>query len=259
MKRIFVSSLVFAAGMLIAADLTTKSGKVYENYRIVGVTDDGVSVSFRGGIAKIPMYDLPDDLREKYSAKDIQAKYAAEEKKKRALARQQSVARRRNAGLKNMTLDLEGEVICVQVLKSGTIATHGAYENNFYIDDLDVSRLADGSFVPPNANGMVHDWDAIFNKGKNNAMKPGKVLRLYCIGTFRYRAVSGAQITIPYFTVNSKRAADYLQKHPDAGIVGMQRKPDVQETGSDVRRRLRQENRIRQQNIRPQLRQQYRR
>ena len=139
-----------------------------------------------------------------------------------------------------MTLDLEGEVICVQVLKSGTIATHGAYENNFYIDDLDVSRLADGSFVPPNANGMVHDWDAIFNKGKNNAMKPGKVLRLYCIGTFRYRAVSGAQITIPYFTVNSKRAADYLQKHPDAGIVGMQRKPDVQETGSDVRRRLRQ-------------------
>ena len=66
MKRILVFSLVFASAILIAADLTTKSGTVYANYRIVGVTDDGVSVSFRGGIVKVPIDDLPDDLRKKY-------------------------------------------------------------------------------------------------------------------------------------------------------------------------------------------------
>ena len=249
MKRIFFSSLVFAAGVLMGADLTTKSGKVYKDYSVIGVTSRGVTVAYADGATSVPLSDLPDDLREKYSA---------EVAKKKATAKKQADARRISAGLKNMTLDLEGEVICVQVLKSGAIATHGAYENNFYVDDLSVSRLADGSFIPPNANGMVHDWDAIFNQGKSNAMKPGKVLRLYCIGTFSYRAVSGARVTIPHFTVNYQRAVNYLQKNPDAGIVGMQRKADVPETGQDVRRRMRQENRIRQQNIRPQLNRQRR-
>ena len=227
MKRFFAVFLALASMLLSGDDLSTASGKVYKDYRIIGVNARGVMISFSNGAATIPLSELPNDLREKYSA---------EVAKKQATAQKRAVEQQRSAGLKKMILDLEGHVTCVQVLEQGVIASHVEWDNNFRIDDLDTSGLTDDSAIS----------------------RKGQTLRLYCIGTFSYRAVSGARTTIPYFTVSRPRALKYLEKHPDARVVGM-RKAYRGPTAEDMYRKMRQENRIRQQHIRPQLnRQKYR-
>ena len=230
MKTLLFSSLMLAALVLVGEDLTTKSGKVYKNYSISGVTRRGVNVEFADGIANVPLSELPDDLREKY---------APEVEKKKVAAKKKADARKRAAGLKKITLDLDGTVKCFNVTKTGLIATHDSYENAFFIDGLKISDYVDGSTIPPNVNG-----------------KKGKVLRLYCIGTYSYRDTSGGKTTIPRFTVNTQKASKYLQQHPNSKIIGMQEKqPEVEPvTSSDVLRSMRRENRMRQDHIRFQQR-----
>ena len=231
MKTLSAFFLVMAVGVLAAADLTTKSGDVYKDFSIIKVYRSGVVVSCAEGIVSVPLSDLPDDLREKY------APQVEEFRKKRE---KEDAARRKYAAdtsaLRRITLDMKEGVVCVQVLRSGVIAKCGAWENNFYIDGLNVSRLSDGSTISKN----------------------GKTLRLYCIGTFSYRAVNGAQTTIPRFTVNRSAALKYLEKNPDAQIIGMQ-KAYTGPTEGQLYRQMWQQDRVRQQNIRPQMRRQYRR
>lgn len=62
-----VGVCILTAEMLAGADLTTKSGKVYRDYSVTDVTQLGVTVIFADGAAAIPLPELPDDLREKYS------------------------------------------------------------------------------------------------------------------------------------------------------------------------------------------------
>jgi hypothetical protein len=45
-----------------AEDWTTADGKTYRNIAIIGQEDDGVRVTYTGGVGKIPYYELSDDV-----------------------------------------------------------------------------------------------------------------------------------------------------------------------------------------------------
>jgi hypothetical protein len=45
-----------------AEDWTTADGKTYRNITIIGQEDDGVRVTYTGGVGKIPYYELSDDV-----------------------------------------------------------------------------------------------------------------------------------------------------------------------------------------------------
>ena len=83
MKPLVLLLFLLSAGTLVGADLITKSGKVYKECSIVGVTDKGVTVEFATGVANVPLPELPDDLR---------AKYSAEWERKQAIAQQRADA-----------------------------------------------------------------------------------------------------------------------------------------------------------------------
>jgi len=51
---------------LLAEDLTTVDGKVYPNYSVVKAEDDGLNISYDGGTAKIPYYNLPLNIQKQY-------------------------------------------------------------------------------------------------------------------------------------------------------------------------------------------------
>lgn len=59
--------------MLLAADLKTKSGKLYENYTIDTATPTGLTIFHSHGASTIPYSDLPDELRNRYKKEEAQA------------------------------------------------------------------------------------------------------------------------------------------------------------------------------------------
>jgi hypothetical protein len=60
-----VLSLCLASAVL-ADDFKTTNGKEYKDAKVSRVEPDGVVISFRGGIVKIPFPDLPAEIRAKY-------------------------------------------------------------------------------------------------------------------------------------------------------------------------------------------------
>ncbi len=84
-QRIFIFLLVFCAAVSFAGDLTTKSGKIYKNYAIMGAAPNGIRVFHDGGVVVLPVSEFPPELKEVVEkiAKDIPAaKKAAAEKAK---------------------------------------------------------------------------------------------------------------------------------------------------------------------------------
>ena len=216
MKRIFFSSLVLAAGVLMGADLTTKSGKVYKDYSVIGATSRGVTVAYAEGAVSIPLADLPDALREKYSG---------EVAKKKAAAQKKADARKRTAALKRITFVLSGQIECIQVLpkRNAFLANHGGYDTIFCITDVNTSNMVDGSILKGNRIATEF-WR---NPVSQQVTKREKewVHVLYCTGQYQYTTTSGASKTIPRFTLNKERALKYLEDHPNAGLVGISMNP----------------------------------
>ena len=64
---------LFAAFPISAEDMTTAKGKTYINARITRVEPDGISFSHAGGIAKIPFWELPEDMQKKYGYDPVKA------------------------------------------------------------------------------------------------------------------------------------------------------------------------------------------
>lgn len=212
MKILFAALSVLAAGVLVGADLTTKSGKVYNDYTITGVTSRGVSVEYAAGLATVPLSELPDDLREKYSA---------EVAEKKAVAQKKADARKRTAALKRITLVLSGGIECVQILpnQNAVLAKSGFYEDTvFCIAFVDTSNIVDGSILKGNRI-VIELWRNPVSKDVSREKVYAHVL--YCIGQYQYTTVSGGTKTVPCFTLSQKRALAYLEKHPNAGLVGM--------------------------------------
>ena len=49
-----------------AEDWTTEDGKTYKNVTVVGQEDDGVRITYDGGVGKVPYYELPADLQKRF-------------------------------------------------------------------------------------------------------------------------------------------------------------------------------------------------
>jgi hypothetical protein len=59
-------AVLFAAVDCFSADITTLDGKTYKDARVIGVEADGVHISFREGVAKVPLDQLPQELQRQY-------------------------------------------------------------------------------------------------------------------------------------------------------------------------------------------------
>lgn len=67
MRWLWVSCLLLASLLpLPAEDWTTEDGKTYRNVTVVGQEDDGVRITYDGGVGKIPYYELPADLQKRF-------------------------------------------------------------------------------------------------------------------------------------------------------------------------------------------------
>ncbi len=56
-----------AAVDCFSADITTLDGKTYKDAQVTGVEADGVHISFRGGVVKVPFDQLPQELQRQYA------------------------------------------------------------------------------------------------------------------------------------------------------------------------------------------------
>jgi len=56
-----------------AAEITTSKGKTYINARITQIEPDGISLIHAGGIAKIPFWELTEDIQKKYGYDPVKA------------------------------------------------------------------------------------------------------------------------------------------------------------------------------------------
>lgn len=55
-----------AAVECFSADITTLDGKTYKDAQVTGVEADGVHISFREGVVKVPFDQLPQELQRQY-------------------------------------------------------------------------------------------------------------------------------------------------------------------------------------------------
>jgi len=60
-----IAALV-AAVDCFSADITTLDGKIYKDAKVTGVEADGVHISFRDGVVKVPFNQLPPELQRQY-------------------------------------------------------------------------------------------------------------------------------------------------------------------------------------------------
>ena len=78
MKGVIILLAVFASVLTGAADLTTKTSKIYKDYEIDKATPHGLTIFHESGTATIPYAELPDDLQSKYNKHVEQAKNTQE-------------------------------------------------------------------------------------------------------------------------------------------------------------------------------------
>ena len=62
MKYFFLFLILFVPLALVQArDITTKSGKTYQNYTVAGYSAEGLTILHSTGGVLIPLEDCPDD------------------------------------------------------------------------------------------------------------------------------------------------------------------------------------------------------
>ncbi|MGD9874516.1 MAG: hypothetical protein AB7T27_09635 [Kiritimatiellia bacterium] len=149
---------LFAALSIPAEDITTSKGKTYINARITRVEPDGISFSHAGGIAKIPFWELPEE---------IQKKYGYDPQKAAAYSRQSSQAQA--AYLKKVQsqpTDLEKRA------KQFESAEASAGDSS---DQTDSSSSETSSKVPPPSSNKTYTGADIY---RNMFDLEGKVIKI---------------------------------------------------------------------------------
>jgi hypothetical protein len=76
--KILLIIFLMAATTLYANDLTTKSGKIYKDYKVNKATAQGLIIFHLEGAATVPFADLPDNIRAQYA--DTEKKLIEQEK-----------------------------------------------------------------------------------------------------------------------------------------------------------------------------------
>jgi len=83
MRLLGIVFILLASTLFVSAeDWTTADGKVYKNVVVVAQEDDGVRITYDGGVGKIPYYELPVDLQKRFGQDydSLEAKRKAAEK-----------------------------------------------------------------------------------------------------------------------------------------------------------------------------------
>ncbi|MBP3394252.1 MAG: hypothetical protein J6M38_07025 [Lentisphaeria bacterium] len=98
-KLLFILAVAALAAGVSADDLTTKSGKVYKSFAIMGAAPNGILIFHENGKAVIPVKEFPDEYKEKIAKyeKEIPAKKreAAQKKALRAKQARQAAAEKK--------------------------------------------------------------------------------------------------------------------------------------------------------------------
>jgi hypothetical protein len=67
MRWPWIACLLLASLLSVSAEeWNTEDGHVYHNVTVVGQEDDGVRITYDGGVGKIPYYELSDDLQKRF-------------------------------------------------------------------------------------------------------------------------------------------------------------------------------------------------
>lgn len=80
MKAILLS-IVSAAALVQAEDLTTRSGKEYKDIKVTGVEVDALKISHAAGLVRVPFEELPAELQSKYAFDPAKMEKARAEKR----------------------------------------------------------------------------------------------------------------------------------------------------------------------------------
>mgnify|MGYP001074257238 CR=1 FL=1 len=191
MKRILLA--LFALSLIAgAADLTTKSGKVYKNYDVDRATPYGVAIFHDGGSATVPYADLPDELRKKYSEEEKQA--AGEVKRLREVARKEAEEKRNALILKKNEEKLYSLKV-LQVLNDGLLAINSSGKVCYVTGWKSYNAFVDGM---PLGNRME---------------KYSYFLLCWCVGTYKYTDTQKASRQVGKYTVSERQAIEYYTKN----------------------------------------------
>lgn len=242
--------LTLAAPLMVcAADLKTKSGKVYKDYEITGANAGGIVIFHESGTATIAPADWPDALKNEiagYMADHQRIAETAAEQKNKADAER----------LLNQNSDLiSGKVI--SVLKDGVLVVEWLWVRDVFNENLsqtektkqmlagadskvcalyaDILRgkqakhgnhtinglsVAEGSALEPFVNAVkkmniLKANDVCFIKMDTTGITDNsRILGYYYpIGTYRYTAVNGAAKTVPRYTADRKTALEYMKNN----------------------------------------------
>lgn len=210
MKRVLLA--LFALSLVSgAADLTTKSGKVYKNYDIDRATPYGVAIFHDSGSATVPYADLPDELRKKYSEEEKQA--AGEVKRLREVARKDAAERAMAEFLKTKEERFRRPCI-ISILPQGVLAEGTSLNDGFktfWITDAEIKGKTDGAIL---SNFSSYENIQVMRGPKEWVPGREKVRWLICyeIGTHSYINTRGARCTVKKYTVDKQKAYDYHRK-----------------------------------------------
>jgi hypothetical protein len=77
-KTFFVIFVVaFASNLGLAEDWTTTDGVTYQSVKVVLVEDDDITILYKDGGARIPIFKLPPELQQRFDYSPAKAKIAA--------------------------------------------------------------------------------------------------------------------------------------------------------------------------------------
>ncbi len=67
MRWLWIACLLLASLLPVSAeDWTTEDGHTYRNVTVLGQEDDGVRITYNGGVGKIPYYELPVEIQKRF-------------------------------------------------------------------------------------------------------------------------------------------------------------------------------------------------
>jgi hypothetical protein len=184
-------------------ELKTASGKTYQDVRITKVTPSEISIIHESGVARIPLKDLPDDLKTKFGYDPAKAeahavaKAQADAQNEAAAAKAELAARQRALDQKRLKEAKEQTFKIMQVLKkeNGVLA-------NFYFPGGAPGAAARsmnslfgrGSSAVPSRTGEI-----VFLRGKISPnLVDGAVIvaNIVSDGSYEYTNTLGATSTV---------------------------------------------------------------
>src|ERR1700751_4885195 len=78
---VYWMAVLLAVGNCFPADITTLDGITYKEAKVTSVEADGVHITHRYGVVKVPFDKLPGEIRQQYETKGVRSPKAIAEKR----------------------------------------------------------------------------------------------------------------------------------------------------------------------------------